>query len=209
MVQTVMLYHFYIQGKSSLKRKSKKLKDADLISYIPASSISSPEYSGFADVQYGTESWTKYWCIASGNCLYIYQNQSAASTIKTIVLPGYDVKIGELHSTKYEYNLSINHERVSPVWISVDNQDQLNKWAEILDKYTRPEGASKQRKISNKLLPDEVAQVTQKVISKSVPASKKKGPVRADHSISAVRTANEVCVSALIARLLLYLVVIQ
>ena len=131
--------------------------------------------------------------MAFGNCLYIYQSKSAAFTIKTVVLPGYEVKVGELRSTKYNYNLSLTHEGVSPVWMSLQNQDELDNWVNILGKYTRAEGVSRQKRISGKLLPDEGPKVLpHKVSSKSVLGSKKKGPVRADHNISAIRAANEV-----------------
>lgn len=177
------------------RRKSKKLKNADLVSYVPASSIQNPDHSGFADIQYGTEPWSKYWCVAYSNCLYIYQNQVSPSTIKTVVLPGYEVNVGELQSTKYAYNISLYHEGVSPVWMSVKNQEELDTWAGVLEKYTRVEGSVGPKKISGKLLPNEAPQklLAHKAASKTSIGGMKKGPVKADHKISGVKSATEVC----------------
>lgn len=166
-----------------MKRKSKKLKDADLISYIPASSIKNPDYSGYADVQYGMESY-RYWCVASGNCLYVYQSKSATSTIKTVVLPGYSVEVGEPHS------LSLHHEGVAPVSMSVENQDVRDCWATILEMYTRAEGSTRN---SGKRVPDSA--LAPKATSKGpVTGVKKKGPVKADHNICGVKASNEVII---------------
>lgn len=176
------------------RRKSKKLKSADLVSYVPASSIQHPDYSGFADIQYGTEPWSKYWCVAYSNCLYIYQSQSSSSTIKTVVLPGYEVNLGELQSSKYAYNISLHHEGVSPVWMSVKNQEELDIWAGVMEKYTRVEGNVSHKKISSKLLPNEAPPklLAHKVASKTSTGSMKKGPVKADHKISGVKSVIEV-----------------
>lgn len=164
-----------------------------MISYVPASSITNPDYSGYADIQFGTEPWCKYWCIAFGNCLYIYQDQSSASTAKTVVLLGYSVNVGDLQSTKYAYNISLHHEGVSPVWMSVKNQEELDAWATVLEKYTRVEGSTSHGKVSGKLLPDESSRSRgHKVTSRVSTLGKKKGPVKADHKISGVKSANEV-----------------
>ena len=128
----------------------KKFNDADLISYIPASSI---DYCGYAEFQYGTEPWCKYWCVAFGNCLYVYHNKSSTSTIKTVILPGYELNVGKLNSAKYCYNLSLDHEGASPVWIAVETQEELDRWATILDTYTRAEALDKPttRRASSKM----------------------------------------------------------
>lgn len=176
-----------------MKKRSKKLKDADLVSYIPASTITNPDYSGHANIQYGAEPWTTYWCLAYSNCLYIYQNKLSSSTVKTVVLPGYEIKTGDLQSSKYLYNLSLQHEGVSPVWMSVENQEELNSWATVLSKYSRAEGTVRQKKISGKLLPGEAPSKI-KVASKE-----KKGPVKANHNISGFKSTLEVCMYPIIS----------
>lgn len=160
-----------------------------MISYIPASSIHNPDYCGYAEFQYGTEPWSKYWCVAFSNCLYVYHDKSSTSTIKTVVLPGYEINVGELNSAKYCYNLSLHHEGVSPVWIAVQSQEELDRWVAILETYTRAEGSGRHRKISGKMISDKAA--THKATSKMT-SGVKKGPVKADHNISAVKVAIEV-----------------
>lgn len=122
----------------------------------------------------------------------------SAATVKTIVLPGYEIKVGDLQSSKYAYNLSLIHEGVSPVFMSVDNPDELDNWIAILQKYTKAEGTVRQKKIS-KLLPDEAPSkiVSQKVVAKVLVSEKKKGPVKADHNISGVKSLLEVSLEGL------------
>ena len=179
------------------KKKNKKLQDADLVTYVPVSSIRSPDYAGFAHLQFGVDPWTRFWCVAYSNCLYIYQNQSATATVKTVVLLGYDVKVSDLHGSKYPYNIVLKHDGISPVCMSVTDKEELDKWAKILEGYTRVEGSVKQRKVSGKLLPAE----TSKVLSHKSPSktlvghsTKGKGPVKADHAINTQRSAKEVCI---------------
>ena len=97
------------------------------------------------------------------------------------------MKIKELNSTKYLYNLSLTHEGVSPVRMALKDQDELDNWVKILGKFTRVEGANRQSKSNSKLLPDEAPKVlSHKISSKSVAANKKKGPMKADHTIKIV-----------------------
>ena len=78
--------------------------------------------------------------------------------------------------------------------MSVKNQEELDTWAAVLEKYTRVEGSVGPKKISGKLLPKEAPQklLAHKVTSKTT-GSMKKGPVKADHKISGVKSAIEVC----------------
>jgi len=119
------------------------LNNAELISHVPASSISSPDCSGYAYVQFGTDQWTQYWCVAHNNCLYVYSNKESVATVKTVVLPGYKVGVRELHSTKYANNLVLKHEGVSPVWLAFADHNDLQKWAEVFIHYTRAEQVKK------------------------------------------------------------------
>ncbi len=120
-------------------RKSKKLNDAELISHISASSIHSPDYAGNAFVQFGTEPWSQLWCVAHNNCLYIYETETSLVTIKTVVLPGYQIGVRELNSSKYAHNLVLKHGGVSPVWMAFTDQESLDKWADIFFHYSRAE----------------------------------------------------------------------
>lgn len=111
------------------------------------------------------------------------------------MLPGYEVNVGGLHSSKYLYNVSLHHEGVSPVWMSVNDQTELDNWTTIFEKYSRAEGSIRQKRISSsKLLSNETPKkmLTQKVVSKISTGGKKRGPVKADHNISGVKAANEV-----------------
>jgi hypothetical protein len=171
----------FLQGKAA-KRKSKKLKDADLVSYVPASSIENPDHCGFIDIRFGIEPWNRFWCIAFGNCLYIYQNKAAVSTIKTVVLPGYEIKLGELHDINFPYNLSLYHEGISPVYISVPKQEELQHWAAVLETYTRAEGFKKIRSDNS---------LAHKSALKTANGGMK-GPLKADHSISGMKASDEV-----------------
>lgn len=96
--------------------------------------------------------------------------------------------MGELNDAHCPYNLSLHHEGVSPVSISVQNQDELHHWATVLEAYIRAEGSNRQRKISGKWMPDNT--LAHRLISKTSNGGKK-GPVKADHNISGVK-ADEV-----------------
>lgn len=158
------------------------------------SNISTPDHAGFAYLQFAMEPWTKFWCVAYSNCLYVYQNQSATATVKTVVLPGYEIIVGDLRSTKYGNNLVLKHEGISPVWMAVHDKEELEKWSNILERYTRAEGSAKQKKISGKLLPDETSKLySYKSSSKVLTGPLVKGPVRADHAINTKMIAKEVC----------------
>lgn len=189
-----IVYCFW-QGKHSLKRKNKTktLKDADLVSFVPASSLNNPDLSSFAYVQHGTEPWTKYWCVAFGNCLYIYQNESSDSTIKTVVLPGYKIVVGGLTSSKYKYNLSLSHEGIAPVWMSLNDQDELDKWVALLEMYTRAEGYIAQKRAGRKLLSGEPSRILTHHVTSKKATNRKKGPIKADHNLGAIKRVSEVC----------------
>lgn len=80
--------------------------------------------------------------------------------------------------------------------MSLKNQDELDVWAAVLEKYTRVEGGASHKKISSKLLPNEAPPklVAHKVVSKGSTGGTKKGPVKADHKISGIKSAVEVSV---------------
>ncbi len=99
-----------------------------------------------------------------------------------------------MQGSKYSNSLSLQHEGISPVWISVNSQDELDNWTVILHKYSRAEGNVRQKKISSKLLPDEAPSkiLSHKVVSKAPMSDKKKGPVKANHNICGVKSSLEV-----------------
>lgn len=97
-----------------------------------------------------------------------------------MVLPGYEIKPGKLHT------LSLHHEGVSPVVMCIQTQEEYNSWASVLETYTRAEGNSRHKKVSGKWIPENVS--LHKAVSRI--EEKKKGPMKADHSI---RIINEVC----------------
>ena len=186
------------QGKNTLKRKSKKLKDANLVSYVPASSLKNPEHSGFIEIGFASEPWIRYWCVShSDNCLYIYEDQNSEATIKTICLPGYELKVVDPQISKRPYTISINHPGISPVLLAANDQADLNMWLFVLERGTKAEhdGKSVKKVVSaSKILLNDATNVkvlSHKVSSKSG-ATKKKGPMKADHTIGTVK-ASEVC----------------
>ena len=191
----IMLLHFLPQGKSStLKRKAKsKLKEADLISYVPVTSLKNPDLSGLVEVQYGIEPWLFYWCVAHSDCLYVYQNETSQSTVRTVVLPGYEVKQGEPQVTKRALTISLIHTGISPVYLSYSNQADFNQWLNVLEKYARAEGASKQlKKVSSTKVLLHVDDTLKGLVPQKVSTgAKKKGPMKADHSI--ISAAFKVC----------------
>lgn len=171
------------QGKtSSLRKRSSKAKlpEADLVSYVSASSLTQPDLSGFADVQMSPDSWARFWCVVHSNCLYIYQTQQSQATVKTVVLPGYDIHVADPLTYKRQYAILLSHSGVAPVCLAVSDEHELNQWLTALDKGVRAEG-SKQKKTS-KLLDDP----TKASNGKGSPRNSvvKKGPMKGDHSIS-------------------------
>lgn len=77
--------------------------------------------------------------------------------------------------------------------MSVANKKELDIWASLLEKYTKVEGSVAPKKMSSKLIPSETKPkvLTHKVALKTSGGAKK-GPVRADHKISGVKSAFEV-----------------
>lgn len=187
---------FVLQGKNTLKRKNKKLKDANLVSYVPASSLKNPEHSGFVEIQFVAEPWTRYWCVShSDNCLYIYHDQTSEATVKTICLPGYELKVIDPGVSKRPYTISVSHPGISPVMLAANDQADLNLWLFVLERGTKAELSSKSPKkvaSASKILLDDsttVKVLSHKVSSKSAASKKKgpKGPLKADHSIGTVK----------------------
>ena len=180
---------FIFQGKSTLRKKGSKSKlaDVDLVSYVPASNLKNPDISGFADVQVSSDSWNRFWCVVHSDCLYIYQSQTSQATVKTVVLPGYDIHVADPLIYKRQYAILLSHSGVAPVCLAVNDEVELNQWLAVLDKGSRAEGMNgkQAKKPSTKLLLDESTKaLTNKVSSSKNGASKKKGPMKADHSIS-------------------------
>ena len=177
-----------------MKRKSKKLKDANLVSYVPASSLKNPEHSGYIEIQFMSEPWTRYWCVShTDNCLYIYEDQTSEATIKTICLPGYELKVIDPQVSKRPYTISINHPGISPVLLAANDQPDLNMWLFVLERGTKAECSSSKstKRVSSTskiLLSDATNVKVHKVPSKSG-SSKKKGPMKADHTIGTVKAA--------------------
>ena len=106
------------------------------------------------------------------------------STVKTVVLPGYEIKSEELHDANIPYNFTLFHEGISPVCVSVQNQDELGHWVTVLESYTRAEGSNRHTRSSAKSMADN--SLAHKLVSKTSNGGKK-GPVKADHTISAVK----------------------
>ena len=179
------LFQFILQGKSSLRKRSSKTKlaDVDLVSYVPASSLKYPDISGFADVQVSSESWNRFWCLVHSDCLYIYQSQTSQATVKTVVLPGYDIHVADPLTYKRQFAILLSHSGVAPVCLAVNDEVELNLWLAALDKGSRAEGLNgKQAK--KPLLDESTKALTTKASSSKNGGSKKKGPMKADHSIS-------------------------
>ena len=119
-----------------MPNKSSKLKDADLVSYIPASKLGSAAYSNFAELQFGTGPWQKYWAVLHLQCLYIYQAKSSQLTVKTIVLPGYKISVaGPL--VKKPFVITLTHSCVLPTNLAASDQAEMDAWFTALDQASR------------------------------------------------------------------------
>ena len=141
----------------------------------------------------------RYWCVShSDNCLYVYEDQTSESTVKTICLPGYELKVIDPQVSKRPYTISVSHPGISPVLLAANDQADLNMWLFVLERGTKAELSSKSPKktgSSSKILLNEATNVkalSHKVTKSAGSSSKKKGPMRADHSIGTVK-ASEVC----------------
>ncbi len=167
------------------------------MSYVAASTLTNPVVSGFADVQVSlSDSWGRYWCVLHTDCLYIYQTQQSAATVKTVVLPGYDVHVADPLTYKRQYAILLSHSGVAPVCIAVNDELELNQWLSVLDKAARAEGLnpttnSKPERRSSKTSMDEKTSGGGKCNSGG--NIKKKGPIRADHTINALKVTMCVC----------------
>lgn len=167
------------------------------MSYVAASTLTNPAISGFADVAVSPpDSWARYWCVLHSDCLYIYQTQQSTATIKTVVLPGYDVHVADPLTCKRQYAILLSHNGVTPVCLAVNDELELNQWLSLLDKSARAEGlkdatSSKQpERRSSRTSMEEKMILTGggKVTARgSNGTGKKKGPLRADHSISTLK----------------------
>ena len=128
----------------------------------------------------------------SDNCLYIYEDQTSEATVKTICLPGYALKVIDPQVSKRPYTISINHTGISPVLLAANDQSDLNLWLFVLERGTKAECSSKSTKkvaSTSKILLNDATSVkvlSHKVNSKSG-TTKKKGPMKADHSIGTVK----------------------
>lgn len=165
-----------------------KLADGNLMSYVPATNLKNPDISGFVDIQLNTtDSWNRFWCVVHSDCLYVYQSQNSQATFKTVVLPGYEIRVADPLVYKRQYAILLYHSGVVPICLAVSDEMELNHWLSALDKGSRAEGLSGKsaKKPGAKLLLDESAKtVTAKVSTSKSGGASKKGPVKADHSIS-------------------------
>lgn len=131
----------------------------------------------------------------SDNCLYIYEDQSSEATVKTICLPGYELKVIDPQISKRPYTISISHTGISPVLLAANDQADLNMWLFVLERGTKAEFTAKSSKkvaSTSKILFSDTGNVkvlSHKVSSKSGAAAKKKGPMKADHTIGTVKAS--------------------
>lgn len=120
------------------------MKDADLVSYIPASKLTNPTYSNVAELQFGTGPWQKFWTVLHLQCLYIYQTKSSQSTVKTIVLPGYKISVaGPL--VKKPFVITLIHSCVLPTNLAASNQAEMDAWFTALDQASRLDTQERER----------------------------------------------------------------
>jgi len=163
-----------------------KLSEVDLVSYVPANTLSQPDMAGFADMQVTPESWSRFWCVVHSDCLYIYQSQQSQATVKTVVLPGYEICVADPLTVKRQWAIMLTHNGVAPVYLAVADEVELNMWLTALDKGSRAEGSGgaqpKQALLDDKSLPGKVSSRNGSI--------KKKGPIKADHSITAVKVSD-------------------
>ena len=76
--------------------------------------------------------------------------------------------------------------------IAVNDELELNQWLSALDRGARGEGLnSKLEKRTSKPLLDEKALGSGKMTSRGSGGSNKKGPVRADHTISTLKVSSQ------------------
>ena len=181
---------FFFQNKSSLKKRTKaKTKESDLhvVSNVPASSLTSCDRCGFADVHFGSEPWVPHWCVVHEDCLYVYKTQTSDSTVNTIVLPGYNVQIIRSLAKK-PYVVQMSHLGMSPVLLAFSDEVDLNNWLVFLEKGSRAESHKERNKAVRILSSDSIKTIASK------PCKAKKGPLKADHNIRAKVIAHEVSI---------------
>lgn len=174
-------------NKSSLKKRTKaKTKESDLhvVSNVPASSLTSCDRCGFADVHFGSEPWVPHWCVVHEDCLYVYKTQTSDSTVNTIVLPGYNVQIIRSLAKK-PYVVQMSHSGMSPVLLAFSDEVDLNNWLVFLEKGSRAESHKERNKAVRILSSDSIKTIASK------PCKAKKGPLKADHNIRAKVIAHE------------------
>ena len=161
-----------------MKRRSKgKSKDSHLVSHVAARPLGVPAHSGFAEVQFGSGPWSKYWCVVQSDCLHIYETQNSETSVKTIVLPGCEVRCTTSKDNQ-QLAVSIAHPGSPSVQLTVSDPSELNQWLRALEQGSRAEGHKQTRPdSSHDALP---GPLPQKASSRSVP---RKGPLKADHSI--------------------------
>ncbi len=175
------------------------------MSYVAAYTLTNPVISGFTDVQVNpSDSWGRYWCVLHSDCLYIYQTQQSTATIKTVVLPGYDIHVADPLTCKRQYAILLNHNGVAPVCMAVNDNLELNQWLSLLDRAARAEGLNgnsssgkPERRASKTSLEEKTALGGGggKVAARNSGGggSKKKGPLKADHSIITLKVCLSDC----------------
>ena len=166
------------QEKSSVKRRSKgKLKDSHLASHVGDPTTSIPVHSGYVEVQFGSGPWSKYWCVIHSERLHIYETQNSEASLKTIVLPGCEVRCTD-SQVNQQLTVQIAHPDVPSVQLTVSDPSELKQWLHTLEQASREE-SRKQSRAENSLniVP---GALPQKASLRSAP---RRGPLKADHTI--------------------------
>ena len=109
-----------------------------MVSHVPASTLINPIHSGFLEVQLDTAVWTRYWCVVHRNSLYIYPSKEAKSTVRTVILPGHEVKLLGA-TTKKSFAIALVHSGVHPVCLAAADQIDMRKWFMALEQATKAE----------------------------------------------------------------------
>lgn len=120
-----------------------KTTESEIVSYVPASSLVNPLHSGYVEVQLDTAVWVRYWCIVHKNSLYVYANKDSKSTVRTIMLPGHEVKA--LGSTsKKNFAIALVHSGLHSVCLAPFDQIDMRKWFMALEHATKSDETTQQ-----------------------------------------------------------------
>ena len=103
----------------------------DHVSHVPANRLVNPVYQGTAEIQVGSGPWMQYWCAVHNDCLYVYRDQESQSSIRTIVLPGYEVQT-LAPTSKRQFMIQLHHSGVPPISLSASDALDMQAWLEPL-----------------------------------------------------------------------------